>query len=177
MTRKFMPAHGFTIVELLIVVVVIAILAVISIVSYQGTTNQAHDSAVKSDMASAARKLEIALQGASAYPETNNASLQTVFEGFRFSANSYAIAPTVTRNITYCRTPLEFVLGALSKSGKSWIIRNSDLNVKEYSPGYNGNSMTSGDWCNQVLPGSTGNFSGYVSTDSPPWRTWTGVKP
>lgn len=42
--------EGFTIVELLIVIVVIAILAAITIVSYNGITDRAHGSALKSDL-------------------------------------------------------------------------------------------------------------------------------
>lgn len=50
---------GFTIVELLIVVVVIAILAAITIVSYNGITANAKESAIKSDLATAAKKLNV----------------------------------------------------------------------------------------------------------------------
>lgn len=52
--------RGFTIVELLIVVVVIAILAAITIVSYNGITNSAKESALKSDLTTAAKKLHVA---------------------------------------------------------------------------------------------------------------------
>ncbi len=53
-------ARGFTIVELLIVVVVIAILAAITIVSYNGITNLASDSAVKSSIAQIHKKIQLA---------------------------------------------------------------------------------------------------------------------
>lgn len=42
--------HGFTIVELLIVIVVIAILAAITIIAYNGIQNRANDVTVQSDM-------------------------------------------------------------------------------------------------------------------------------
>lgn len=42
--------HGFTIVELLIVIVVIAILAAISVVSYTGIQGRAKDATTKSDL-------------------------------------------------------------------------------------------------------------------------------
>ncbi|OYX40575.1 hypothetical protein B7Y94_06170, partial [Candidatus Saccharibacteria bacterium 32-49-12] len=52
-------AHGFTIVELLIVIVVIGILAAISIVAYNGVSNSAHDAAVKADLSNIAKGFEI----------------------------------------------------------------------------------------------------------------------
>jgi general secretion pathway protein G len=51
---------GFTIVELLIVVVVIAILAAITIVSYNGITNRAKTSSIKSDIGNAIQAMEVA---------------------------------------------------------------------------------------------------------------------
>ena len=50
---------GFTIVELLIVIVVIAILAAISVVAYTGIQNNAHDTAVKSDLANFANQIQM----------------------------------------------------------------------------------------------------------------------
>lgn len=51
---------GFTIVELLIVIVVIAILAAITVVAYNGIQQRAKDSALQSNLASAARLMHIA---------------------------------------------------------------------------------------------------------------------
>lgn len=52
-------AHGFTIVELLIVIVVIGILAIISLVIYRGIVNRANNAAVMSDLAQFAKQVEI----------------------------------------------------------------------------------------------------------------------
>ena len=61
--------QGFTIVELLIVVVVIAILAAITIVAYNGITNDAETSALKSDLSTAAKKLQVAkINGDGTFP-------------------------------------------------------------------------------------------------------------
>ena len=64
---------GFTIVELLIVVVVIAILAAITIVSYNGITASAKESALKSDLSTAAKKLNVAKIQDGSFPVTYNA--------------------------------------------------------------------------------------------------------
>ena len=63
-------AHGFTIVELLIVIVVIAILAAISIVSYTGIQNRANNSAIISAVSQTLKTIQayVALNGT--YPYT-----------------------------------------------------------------------------------------------------------
>lgn len=61
--------HGFTIVELLIVVVVIAILAAITIVAYNGITNRAKASAASSAAEQASKKVALyAIQNSEAFP-------------------------------------------------------------------------------------------------------------
>lgn len=65
---------GFTIVELLIVVVVIAILAAITIISYNGITQRAVISGVKSDISGVAKRFENerTVNGTSSYnPQTS----------------------------------------------------------------------------------------------------------
>ncbi|MFZ1250467.1 MAG: LamG-like jellyroll fold domain-containing protein [Candidatus Microsaccharimonas sp.] len=49
---------GFTIVELLIVIVVIAILAAITVIAYNGITRRANESAIKNEVAQAAKQIE-----------------------------------------------------------------------------------------------------------------------
>ena len=51
--------HGFTIVELLIVIVVIAILAAISIVAYNGIQSRARDTLRKTDLANISKALKL----------------------------------------------------------------------------------------------------------------------
>ena len=57
--NKTKQLKAFTIVELLIVIVVIGILAAITIVSFGGITSQANVAAVKSDLDSNSRKLQL----------------------------------------------------------------------------------------------------------------------
>ncbi len=79
---------GFTIVELLIVVVVIGILAAIVIVAYNGVQSSANTAAVKSDLATIAKKLELYRVKQGAYPITVT-QLET--EDLTVSHASYAI--------------------------------------------------------------------------------------
>ncbi len=60
--------HGFTIVELLIVIVVIGILAAITIVAYNGIQNRAKASSGQTLAAQVAKKVETYNTVASAYP-------------------------------------------------------------------------------------------------------------
>lgn len=61
-------SKGFTIVELLIVIVVIAILAAIVTVAYNGVSNQAKESALKSDLQTAMQQIQIIKAQTDAFP-------------------------------------------------------------------------------------------------------------
>lgn len=60
MGRATSRQTGFTIVELLIVIVVIAILVAITIVAYNGIQQRAQSTVLSSDLANAARQMELA---------------------------------------------------------------------------------------------------------------------
>lgn len=62
--------HGFTIVELLVVIMVIGILATISIVSYTGISNRAIIASIQSDLTNASEQLKIFRISNSAYPNS-----------------------------------------------------------------------------------------------------------
>ncbi|WP_416442573.1 prepilin-type N-terminal cleavage/methylation domain-containing protein [Leucobacter sp. HNU] len=72
--EEFKQRAGFTIVELLIVVVVIAILAAITVVVYNGITDQAKEAALKSDLTTAAKKLNLEKVETGSFPDTYSAT-------------------------------------------------------------------------------------------------------
>lgn len=98
-----MKRTGFTIVELLIVVVVIAILAAISIVAYNGIQERAILSTLKSDIANAAKQMELANAETGSYPTSlpsavkassgNTLSLSQSATGFCVNGESNSSTP------------------------------------------------------------------------------------
>jgi prepilin-type N-terminal cleavage/methylation domain-containing protein len=94
--------HGFTIVELLIVIVVIGILAAITIVAYNGVQNKAKIATVSTDLSGAAQQLAVYEVDAGSYPATlaaaNNgqgikASAGTTYQ-YTATGSSYCLTAT-----------------------------------------------------------------------------------
>ncbi len=163
--------RGFTIVELLIVIVVIAILAAITVVAYSGVQNRTNDTAVQSDLANIAKKYELyKLESPSAiYPyggTLNNG------DAFRMAISRNAYDPNSTYQLLNCTSTTtqgsDYAVLAVSKSGKRFYVSSSSGGVKEYTGG--GNWIATVGSCTDVLPGSTGNGSGFGSGV---WRAWT----
>lgn len=121
---------GFTIVELLIVIVVIAILAAISIVAYNGIQNRANDSAIQSDLANIAKKLEAYKIGTSTNEEYPSSFVIAGMDSPGFAKNAYGnhYTPTSSNgyNLAYCRgsNNASFAIIARSKSGTTYAIAN-----------------------------------------------------
>jgi prepilin-type N-terminal cleavage/methylation domain-containing protein len=84
-------AHGFTIVELLIVIVVIAILATISIVTYVGIQNRARDTQRKQDVASIARALEMYYVQYGEYPASSGCNSMLMIVGLSLGVDCLAL--------------------------------------------------------------------------------------
>lgn len=105
-TRK---DHGFTIVELLVVIVVIGILAAITIVSYTGVTARANKSANQANAGSVVSAAEAVYADTGAYPLTStssstmlgylNAGVAKVPSGI--TVTSTTVLLTTSSNISY----------------------------------------------------------------------------
>lgn len=106
--------HGFTIVELLVVIVVIGILASITVVSYTGVTSRANATAAKQSASNIASKAEVyqtegstlnwPLTFALAISATDSSSALT---GLTFDADGISTAPTnvgTTHSYQLCGT-------------------------------------------------------------------------
>jgi len=75
--RQSRYRRGFTIVELLIVIVVIGLLAAIAIVAYSGIRDRAQRAALQSDLASAAKKMQLARAEDGSYPSSFPSDIKT----------------------------------------------------------------------------------------------------
>ncbi len=91
--------HGFTIVELLIVIVVIAILAAVTIVAYNGIRERAITATLQSELTQAVKKIESLkiTSGTEAYPATQAAAgitasaSSTINYYYNASGNTYCL--------------------------------------------------------------------------------------
>jgi prepilin-type N-terminal cleavage/methylation domain-containing protein len=83
-SQKHIAQHGFTIVELIVVVVVIGILAAITIVSYNGINQRAIVASLQSDLDNAAKLLKLDQVDIGSYPS----SLSAANNGKGISASS-----------------------------------------------------------------------------------------
>lgn len=124
MFLKNTTRHGFTIVELLIVIVVIGILASISIVAYNGIQNRANNAIVKSDLSTIAKQIELYKTGSSSgeYPDMVAAEIDAI--GMKATHGSYNTVRD--GNFFYCRGPSRntYAIGAMSKADSGYFLVN-----------------------------------------------------
>lgn len=161
--------HGFTIVELLIVIVVIAILAAISIVAYSGISNRANDSSVRSDLTAFAKKVELYRVDSTTntLPQPPTASL-----GLKFSKNAYKLGGN---NVYYCTSPdgTAFALGAIPKDAQYMLMIASGESISVVPS----ESISLATVCSKAgrsadgSGGYSGAWMGYTSGGG--WASWT----
>lgn len=151
-------AHGFTIVELLIVIVIIAILAAITMVAYNGIQNKAYDSAVQSDLASTYKKLQLYNSEFSTYPSSIStpADIATMKSILIATKGSYA---TTSNSYIYCRSDTDVAVMGRSKSGTGFYV------------GTNGSGkVASASWSSGS--GTACPTAGVQTSDSGYWFLW-----
>lgn len=168
--------HGFTIVELLIVIVVIAILAAITIVSYNGITARANDSAVKSTITQIAKQLDVYYVTTGAYP-TSDAHMTSI--GFKVPSGSFGQnvkSGTDEYNLLYCRPqPSDLTKYAIVASSASGVLY-------QYVGGVI-SEITRTSWDTNSIPSATLCTNSGVATSTPQvwffqsnsWKTWAGA--
>ena len=116
---KRFTSHGFTIVELLIVVVVIAILAAIVIVAYNGITRQAAETSLKSDLRNSASQIELVKE------ETGNTT-------YPLDSAEAKLAKSQGNTVTYFTKPYGYCVSAVNtRTNKSFAVRSVDKAVTE----------------------------------------------
>ena len=141
---KSRQQHGFTIVELLIVIVVIAILAAISIVAYIGIQNRAYDTSVQSDLAYLAKVAHFYNADNGTYPTGGQLvgySSSTTGQPVKATKSAYS---TASNSMLYCALTDGSMYGfvARSKSSKAFYVSSSSGSVKEMSGGMTGTAAT-----------------------------------
>ncbi len=106
--RQAISTKAFTVVELLIVIIVIAIIATMAVIVYRGTSTQAYENSLKSDLSSTAANVASYKLGQKKYPSELTVDLKIASaEGgtmtyVRSSDDTYCI------DITSSKTPKKF---------------------------------------------------------------------
>lgn len=175
--RKHTSSHyalAFTIVELLIVVVVIAILSTITIVAYGGITNNAHNSAVKADLAQFAKQLEVFKVDNGRYPiseaELNGMKVRLT----KSSYGNHMEAAGHIQNMLYCyrnaSSPNQYGIVASSKSGNVWAHVNGTITQYDGAQWYSGSTYA----CAQIGVSIGSGAGGRVWLYNDGWLSWVG---
>ena len=121
-------AHGFTIVELIVVIIVIAILAAITVVSYSAISTSARQKGVEADARGTAAALAKYKAENGGYPsDLNNVDVSTEFK----SSYQYSYNPT-TRS--YCLT-------ASTTGASAYVVSGNSATNKGGCPGHGVNGQ------------------------------------
>lgn len=154
--------HGFTVVELIVVIVVISILAAIAIVSYSSTQRKAYDTAVQTDLEQMADQFDIfrTRSATDTYPAS-----QTDLESLDINITEPAYATSVAVNVYACVSAdlKSFAIVSQSKSGNILKITNS-ADTSTFTPS---SSFTLANTCSSL--GMNYVLSGWQSSA---WRLW-----
>jgi len=151
-SRRHPHEHGFTIVELLIVIVIIGILAAITIVSFNGVSQRATSASLSADLTNAAKQLKLDQVTLGQFPAT----LAAANSGAGIKASNGAVL-----QYTFSAASPQFFCITATKGTTSYYIDQSGIAASGTCPGYVAgggspvNTFTSITWSLQSTPGTT----------------------
>ena len=120
---------GFTIVELLIVIVIVGILAAISIITYSGIQNQAHETAVQTDLKNIGTILtQDQITSSTGQPATADSAGLT--GKMKVSKSSYNTVGMSSGMFAYCRNNEVFAILARSKTNRTYMFDSTSGSVR-----------------------------------------------
>ena len=144
--------HGFTIVELLIVIVVIGVLAAITIVSYTATQNRSKTTSALSSATNTATKAEIysANSSSSVYPDTPSTltgaatSQPYQLSGVTFTPSALSTAPANPSVLAFYRCGVRATGNNTAPTTTGQIAKTTGVRINYWSwTDNNGNSHVS----------------------------------
>lgn len=135
--------HGFTIVELLIVIVVIGVLAAITVVAFNGVQGRAHDISLQNDLQAIAKKLEMYKVDTAVYPAGAAQLTPLQLKASKSAYGNHMVTGGFDYNLVYCRmpaaAPTDYALVAFSKSGARFKFTSAN-GLSPYTGGTNGSA-------------------------------------
>ncbi len=116
--------QGFTLIELLVVMIIIGILAAIAIPVFLNQRKSAHDTAIKSDLRTAATEIEADYVTNQAYPTTDDGN-DLIADEVELSEGVVLAYTLDADSLGYC------ILGTNASAGHSWVYDSSEGGLQD----------------------------------------------